>query len=197
MWQPHISNQLQSGRSQTYRSMERQKVLVILTQTRSGSSFTGEVFAAATKSIYFYEPLYPFGHSCKPYSNEKQAVLKQLLQCKFTGLNHLYNDGFNKSNYTDGAKCKDHGLCFTGASPGLVNRYHEFCTGKRGTFQPKSKECGYPLKGDILENMCNKSQLLITKIVRLCSVRELEDVYEFLTASGKNVFVLHLVRDLR
>lgn len=175
----------------------RQKILIIFTQTRSGSSFAGEIFAATRQSLYLYEPLYPFGLDCIPFKVSKQALLGNLLSCDFKNLRNIYSAGFNKSHWTDGAQCENHGICFSDASSGLLKSYSKKCNNGSLRFQPTSTTCGYPLREDILKNICELSSLIVTKVTRLCTIAEIEDLYVRLKRNKKDVYIVHLVRDLR
>lgn len=184
-----------SSRSDT---AKRQKILIILTQIRSGSSFAGEIFAASNDSLYFYEPLIPFGDRCD-FQEGKEALLKQLLSCDLSNLKNLYSYGFNVSKRPDSCRCMKNGFCFAKASTGLLDSYAQICNNSgTQTFDEKSKLCGYPLKPEIISKLCEAKNLIITKLTRICSMEELEKVYRHLEASQKRqVYVLHLVRDLR
>lgn len=173
----------------------RQKVLIILTQTRCGSSFTGEVFAATNHSMYMYEPLYPFGLDCTAgiAKIRKLRLLKKILSCNFTNLDETYKYGFDLSGWKDGALCRKNGFCFTGASVGLENSYQKACK----QLKPYMKDCRYPMRDGILRHVCENSRLIISKVTRVCSVEDLEGIYRHLKRMKKDTYVIHLVRDLR
>jgi len=59
-------------------------LLVVSSNPRSGSSFTGELLSAAPQSSFFFEPLWHFVDTQhNPSLEEKRSLLLNLLQCNF------------------------------------------------------------------------------------------------------------------
>lgn len=186
------------------RDGSKQKVVILMTQCRSGSSFTGEIFSASDGTMYLYEPLLPYGMDCTVLEDRKFAFLSRILNCNFTGLQPEYNIGFSTSHQPDYGDCVSKGFCFPDASIGLLKGYAATCSrimnaksSRNMAFNPKSAECGFPLRDEILHQQCLNAPVVFTKITRACSLDQLQPVYDSLTKNGRNVYVIHLVRDPR
>ena len=179
----------------------RQKVVIVMTQCRSGSSFVGETLAASSSSMYLYEPLFSYGMNCHESENRKEELLVRLLNCNFTGLKEEYDLGFKISGFPDYGRCKKNEYCFAKDSLGLLKGYARTCNRMMNKtfewFKPESRDCGYPLKDYILHEQCKTSEMIVTKVTRICSLDQIERVYSSLTRNGKDVHVIHLVRDPR
>ena len=180
----------------------RQKVVIVMTQCRSGSSFVGETLASSSSSMYLYEPLFSYGMNCHKSESLKEELLVRLLNCNFTGLKEEHNLGFNISGFPDYGQCKKNEYCFAKDSLGLLKGYAKTCNRMMNKtsewkFKPESRDCGYPLKDYILHEQCKTSEMIVTKVTRICSLDQIERVYSSLTRNGKDVHVIHLVRDPR
>ena len=62
----------------------KQKVIIITTFMRSGSTFLGELFNLHPNTFYQFEPLHPFyRYGCSKQLDQKYASLVSKLRCKF------------------------------------------------------------------------------------------------------------------
>nr|XP_039274073.1 carbohydrate sulfotransferase 5-like [Styela clava] len=68
---------------------------------------------------------------------------------------------------------------------------------RRQNINDNSEPCGFPLRENYLSQICEESDIRVFKILRICSLRMLDEVYSYLETKGYNVFVIHLVRDPR
>lgn len=69
----------------------------MVTQTRSGSSFVGEIFNQNPGVGYFYEPLYPFGQ-CSRQVNGVGDYFPLAIRHNFTAIQNLYKKAFSESS---------------------------------------------------------------------------------------------------
>lgn len=82
--------------------LRKRKVLILLTQMRSGSSVIGELFNQKHGVPYFYEPVYPFGETpCKSQWQNRTQVVESIAHCRLENLKSLYAEGFNRSQRPD------------------------------------------------------------------------------------------------
>lgn len=189
--------------NQTAKKTVPQKVVILITQFRSDSSFAEQVLSANKGTMYLSEPLLPFGIDCKAIQDQKLALLSRILSCNFNNLQREYDAGFKQSHFQNAGECASKGYCLPHASFGLLKGYTAVCNWiyyRRTTvteFNPKSPSCGFPLKEYILNEQCLNSKLISTKVTRVCSIKELQTVYDFLTSAGREVYVIHFVRDPR
>nr|XP_039262174.1 carbohydrate sulfotransferase 3-like [Styela clava] len=187
------------------------KIVFILTNQRSGSSFFGDLFNHNGKAFYLFEPLLPFRPSCENEEVQLQ-VLKNISLCNFKNLTEKYTEAFltqTRSSEPAGL-CGKQGVCFSMNHAPALNRYASLCNATRskklGTysartqsrlFDPKSHFCGFPLKTELWSQICRQAELLAFKIIRVCSLASFKDIARHLTQKGYDVHIIELVRDPR
>lgn len=83
--------------------LKRRKVVILLTQMRSGSSVIGELFNQKIGVPYFYEPVYPFGEiPCTAQWRNRTQVIENIAHCRLDRLTALYTEAFERTHRTDG-----------------------------------------------------------------------------------------------
>ena len=158
--------------------------VMIVTQMRSGSTITGELFNINDDFAYFFEPLFPVRRQIKfvntssvIYKNVKVPLAK-LLRCNFRNLPHQWwnatSIGSMKTRCEKRRFLHDSPLC-----------KHPKPT---GAFLP-------PSFGVMLEEMCRRKKHLALKTIRVEDLNFLKDVVE--DATELNIKIIHLVRDPR
>ena len=80
----------------------RRKVVIILTQRRSGSSVLGELFNQKLGVPFFYEPVFPFGElPCEGQWENRTQVVTYIANCNFDRLKALYTAAFERTKRDD------------------------------------------------------------------------------------------------
>lgn len=176
-------------------------IVVVVTNSRSGSTFLGEILKQNPETFYLFEPLLPYTAKCNVLKTDRLETLERMLRCDFN-VSRQYQYAFSITNYTDQhAKCMNHTICFTTFDQKLLGQYSNLCSKKYGLeyekFNPQSELCGYPLQTDLLTEMCKSSNTIAYKLIRLCSIESIEEIYRKLTKAGHDVYVIHLLRDPR
>lgn len=148
--------------------------ILILTTTRSGSSFLGEIFNSRSDVFYLFEPLW---HLNEIYT-EYVKVLKALFNCELVVLRkYLTQNFFFKRNYSK-ALCKPGKTCIYG-----LNGDRKYtCDGLK---------C-QPLNLDIASLYCQTFDTVVIKTVR---IRNKTQALELMTQF--DIKIIHLVRDPR
>lgn len=190
--------------------------VLIMTNPRSGSTYLGQFFNQNPDAYYLFEPLFPYTTHCSVLGAERIEYLSKMFQCDFSSQLADYRHAFNITKFTDKySMCLSKNLCFPSRHQAILNRYAEECifesipssarvhlnqtseNKKVVRFSPKSPKCGYPLNLTMIGKVCQKSDLVATKVIRLCTIESVEPLYWNLTLSGYDVLVIHLVRDPR
>ena len=170
----------------------RRKVILLLSNKRSGTSFAGHLFYENPRIFYLFEPLFPFTRSCDVLQEERISCLHHLLQCEFEHLNTQYQHAFRVTNHSDMfAMCLPHNLCFSERHERLLMKYKGKCLAKHSL-----EECRFPLKSEILSTTCRASPIVAYKVIRMCEFSNMQNVLENLKASI-DIKVVHLIRDPR
>nr|XP_039273948.1 carbohydrate sulfotransferase 1-like [Styela clava] len=190
--------------------MQKKTVVLLIANQRSGSTFVGEIFNQNPKAFYLFEPLFPFTKQCKYLEIERVDLLNDFLQCNFDNLKQAYLKAFARTKFTDkDAECMKNNICFETSHQPLLKNYAKICEyGKDENvdkqtqdgnlkFDPESPACGYPLNTTILGQICKTSDIVAYKIIRLCTIENIELIYKTLQDKGVKLFVVHLVRDPR
>ncbi|XP_039262196.2 carbohydrate sulfotransferase 3-like [Styela clava] len=185
------------------------KIVFILTNQRSGSSFFGDLFNHNEKAFYMFEPLLPFLPSCENEEVQLQ-VLKNISLCNYKNLTEKYTEAFlTQTRSSKPAElCGKEGVCFSGNLEPALNRYASLCyatrskkLGRRSTqsrlFDRRSAVCGFPLNMELWSQVCRQAELLAFKIIRVCSLASFKDIARHLTQKGYDVHIIELVRDPR
>lgn len=195
-------NENHEGRINSGRTSPKkeQKVVILMTQHKSGNSLIEEFFAMGDKSMILDRPLFPYGMNCSSQRERKVTFLGQLLSCNFTNLQTLYAAGFKLSGIEDVAKCVENGLCYAGKE--LLQGYTKLCrrvqkNSSVSSDNPTSSACGFPLKERILQEQCRNATVLFAKVTGICDIDQLQDVYDILMKKGIETYIIHLVRDPR
>jgi len=170
----------------------RKKVILLLSNKRSGTSFAGHLFYENPTIFYLFEPLFPFTRSCEVLQQERVNFLRQILHCEFENLQKQYQNAFLVTNHSDEyAMCLQHNLCFSERHERLLLRYKRNCLSK---YTPD--ECDFPLKGEILSETCRASPIVAYKVIRMCDFTILQRVFENMHQSI-DLKIIHLIRDPR
>ncbi|AOC55233.1 hypothetical protein LCDVSa149L [Lymphocystis disease virus 3] len=155
-----------------YKIKSNNKIL-ILTTTRSGSSFLGEIFNSQNNVFYLFEPLWHLNNFGKEYVR----ILKNLFACKITVLRkYLTQNFFFKRNYSK-ALCKPDRTC----SYSLKGDQKYACEGLK---------CK-PLDLDDASVYCREFDTVVIKTVRI------RNKTQALQLINSDVKIIHLVRDPR
>ncbi len=158
--------------------------VIILTQMRSGSSFTGEIFNKNDEFFYLFEPL----HNLEPKfdanrTNENMETfikrpLRDFLQCNFKNLPvPWWSEGvmaFHQCNYAKPIQASP--LCL---------------------FQiEKNRWLGRNISNstDTLESLCRSKKHVALKTIRIRDINYLKDL---ITDASMDTKIIHLVRDPR
>ena len=175
------------------------RVVIILTNYRSGSSFFGELLNQHPDVFYFFEPLLLLKNDCD--ENKlllKLDILKAVSQCVIPDYAQLHrnltlkhdNVELNRNVYV----CTKRKFCFAPFTKELCEERH--CPKPRG-FNKSSmdcwKHCGV-INVNSVENDCRRKKFSAVKIIRLCDIESLKPLVD---DAKLDVKVLHLIRDPR
>ena len=172
------------------------KVIILLSNKRSGTTFAGHLLSENPDVFYLFEPLFPFSRECDVLKKERVNLLQQLINCDLHNLHKEYQNAFQVTKHSDEyAQCLPHNLCFSERHQQLLRKYKIKCGNGKAAVQSK---CGFPLKSRILSEICGSSPIVAYKILRVCNFSTLHDLFK----SVKNnlniqLKVLHLIRDPR
>ena len=159
--------------------------VIIVTQMRSGSSFTGELFNRNRDFVYFYEPLYDLRHMISGKNSDLETYLKlplrNLFRCDFKNMPVAWWKPKSGSSRQD---C-EFSLAFQESA---LFCYH-------GNKMKKYKPLSYvPDNITKLEQLCNSKKHIAIKTIRIEDLNYLKDIIE---DASLNVKIIHLVRDPR
>lgn len=175
------------------------KKLLIFTNKRSGSSFMGEYFNRNNKAFYLFEPLFPFTRSCDVLKTERVETLTKIMQCKLVEIEEDYVEAFaiTKHNPNDCLTC---GICMYNRHVGIAKFYMRESNLKSLAYLPLSK-CPFHLNLDVVSSLCKNASVDVVKILRICSMQTLEQMYAKLFYAEPNLYdkvgMIHLIRDPR
>uniref|UniRef100_H2XJN5 Sulfotransferase n=1 Tax=Ciona intestinalis TaxID=7719 RepID=H2XJN5_CIOIN len=182
-----VKNQTPYGKRVS--SYSRQKVVILFTTKRSGSTFLGEVFNQNPEAFYLFEPLFPFTRTCDLLREERINALRQFTECNFKNISEIYKNAFTVLEHTDKyAQCLKNNICFEERHLPLLARYESACQ------QSNYSNCQLPLKPTIISAICSKSKLVVYKILRVC---ELQNLAHLIKTEDLDIRIVHLVRDPR
>lgn len=185
---------------------KKKTVVILVANQRTGSTFLGEIFNKNPSVFYLFEPLLPYSKHCDILQRERIDLFSDLLQCRFENIKNAYEHAFNISRFSDNsAECLKHNLCFDINHQPLLRKYRAECEHlsdpskmmEYKEFQADSIDCGFPLRSSILSKLCKKSDFIVHKVLRLCSLESLQNLHSRLTKAEYKVYILHLVRDPR
>ena len=162
--------------------------VIIVTQMRSGSSFTGELFNRNDDFIYYFEPLIGFANPFfenRTSSNAREFIelpVKHLLQCNHKEIPEWWNSNFKLASQqcVSSRAIQSTSLC----------KFDD----KRGIFIPASAWVPPATNIPILETACKSKRNIALKTVRVENINYLEKVVKDFSM---NVKIIHLVRDPR
>ncbi|XP_072028502.1 LOW QUALITY PROTEIN: carbohydrate sulfotransferase 1-like, partial [Amphiura filiformis] len=166
--------------------------VIIVTQIRSGSSFTGELFNSNDDYVYFFEPLYDFRKQIERLDETKKNIrkiiettLRDLLKCKFKNMSSNWRN-WNRA----------------------VGPIHQCAMSKAiqssslCKFNDKEKK-HRPVPGtllrdisivSLLEKVCTSKNYVAIKTIRVADINDLKNL---ISDSSMNIKLIHLVRDPR
>lgn len=185
-----------------------QKVIILLSNQRSGSTFLGEIFGQNRDAFYLYEPLFPFTPNCQVLQHQRLEALERMMKCNFNKNIETFTMAKSVTKFGDsGSKCITNGVCFARRSGLLLDKYAKLCKDmeevKRNLtsdanfkFQGHIK-CGVPLTPQMISSICLSSNIVAFKVLRVCSLSEIDEIYKRFKAEGKQLYVIHLLRDPR
>lgn len=159
--------------------------VLLLTEYRSGSTFSAELFNKNPKAFYYFEPLFAISKDGNGKENqilkEKSGLyLKNLLNCNMPDLKQVYNH--KKGNEHLSANCWDENFCWRSRSDRLrkfpfCGRPEEVNGGQPVPVFPERKAlntCG-PVNLALAEKECSESDIVVTKTIRFPVLEYLED----------------------
>lgn len=175
------------------------KMVVLVTNQRSGSSFVGNLFNLNKDVFYFFEPFWPrvdlFNHSWNQEDARRVSILQTFSTCNFHtefGQSLLKNVSTGKMQW------------LRAGSQVLT----QSCRGiwLRGP-QRRCLVC-HPLDPSTVTTVCLSRKVFVAKVIRLSNMKILEHVYEDWMVGNDvaalkgahqpaTLHVLHLVRDPR
>ncbi|XP_072013623.1 carbohydrate sulfotransferase 1-like [Amphiura filiformis] len=181
-WTLTTSNMTSHKTNSTVPPHEKPLRVIIVTQMRSGSSFTGELFNRNDDFFYLFEPLSDLAPKFFENRTTEHAYtyierpLSDFVQCNFRDPWWSIN-GFNsKRQCTFSTQIQTSPLCHFNKAMGYLPLFEKMN------------------HNHILENLCNNKQYAAMKVVRLEHINYLENI---LKNVSMNVKIIHLVRDPR
>ncbi|XP_039272669.2 carbohydrate sulfotransferase 1-like [Styela clava] len=173
-----------------------QKIVILYGNQRSGSTFMGEMFNKNTNAFYLYEPLFPYTPHCHFFNEERLETLKKMMNCQFSDSASAFKLARNFTKASDTVSgCVINNACFASRSDALSIRYKQFC--KSSTFLSIAQKCEFPLRADVISTICSQTEVVAFKVLRICSLKDIEEIYKDFKKRGKDVYVIHLLRDPR
>ncbi|XP_039262089.2 carbohydrate sulfotransferase 1-like [Styela clava] len=183
------------------------KVVILLSNQRSGSSFVGEFFARFNRGFYLYEPLLPYGTDCDQLNSERLEYLQKISQCDFSTLKSSYRYAYATNHIQSHHECLSAQVCSPPRHKTILQRYSKLCQNFSNHSISQAKPpivetikrgpCGLPLNLTIWSSLCHSADIVALKVLRICTVPSLEGIVETLTNYGNEVYVIELVRDPR
>nr|XP_002127553.1 carbohydrate sulfotransferase 1 isoform X1 [Ciona intestinalis] len=176
----------------------QKKVVIILTNFRSGSSFFSEFLNQHPDVFYSFEPLIPVSHRdlCNENIPLKRKILSDMAQCIVPAwlqmysklpktLRHIYNRNIES--------CVRKRFCFAPFTAELCTDEH--CVKSNTTTKPFDcwADCGV-YNQNLVENTCRRKKMTAIKLIRLCDINVLK---ELVTDYNLDLKVVHLLRDPR
>ncbi|CAK8680172.1 unnamed protein product [Clavelina lepadiformis] len=167
--------------------------VILLTHTRSGSSFVGEIFNQKRGVAYFYEPLFPFGTCPRTSSNLAEEYFPNALRLNFSSAWDSYIKGNKLSRRNEQeASCVNRGVCFASCTKCslFLSRDSNICR------NPKNGGHACPGKLNMikLSEHVAKVDLMAFKVVYMCDISWIQPLLNDPTV---NLKIIHLVRDPR
>jgi len=177
-----------------------------VTEYRSGSSFIGETFNKNSNLFYLFEPLVLTTYSefgKKPWEMNvaaSQKLIKEyFVDCKLPNPNEILTDEqyarAKKARVGVWNDCKRQNLCFEyrqdvfGQQPLCTEAYLQ----ENAMGVSYHRECG-PVKLDVAQELCQKSDATTAKVIRLERLSELKEIVQ---KYAKDLKIMYYVRDPR
>lgn len=199
------------------------KVIFIFSNQRSGSTFLGDFFNNNPSIFYLYEPLFPFGFYCDEGVENRMKALGDMSKCDFRQVSKAYREAIQIDGLVvnDRSGCIKKNLCYDDKSQTIINRYASFCnkvsngeltleisdyddfnvwtSEKRTSPRSDTFNCrkSAPYNLTMVSGLCAASTAVVYKILRVCDLSFMEDIFDMLQKKNKEVYVIHLVRDPR
>ena len=177
---------------------KKQKLVLLFSNKRSGSSFVGQFFDKNPNTFYLFEPLFPFTRNCDVLVQKRVEVLKQMLNCQFQGIQSEYEKAFKITRHSDQfAKCIENNLCFSERNQQLLERYNKTCQQNHKNYL-KKQGCKPFHDSEVLSKICRNSSVVAFKILRICDISTLDAlINDNAIRSNADLKIIHLVRDPR
>ncbi|XP_072029898.1 carbohydrate sulfotransferase 1-like [Amphiura filiformis] len=161
--------------------------VIIVTQMRSGSSFTGELFNRNDDFVYYFEPLYEMRHKIQGKNANFDRFLRlpllNLMKCDFRNMPINWWRPRSRIPRND---CR-YSRAFQMST--------SFCQLNRTIPSLRYNPVRHvPDNVTKLENMCNRKKYVAIKTIRVVNISYLRDVVE---DPALDVRIIHLVRDPR
>lgn len=175
------------------------KVVIILTNYRSGSSFFGELINQHPDVFYFFEPLLLLKNDCDPKKiSLKQDILKAVSQCIIPDYEELHKNLTLANDNVESSRnvyvCTKRKFCFAPFTKELCEGRH--CPKPYGFNKSNIdcwKDCGV-ININAVSNECRRKKYSAIKIIRICDINSLQPLVDDLKLDLR---VLHLIRDPR
>lgn len=176
---------------------KQKRAVIIITNHRSGSSFFGELFNQHPDAFYLFEPLFPLSNSsqCELRRNMKMKILQEFVQCSLPDWTPVYKDISVKELFARRRNlraCRTNGMCFRPNTKELCEDTHCPRTSHESV-KSCFDECG-AINRRLVENVCRRKSLVALKVIRVCDIRDMEEIVSALPVDIK---ILHLLRDPR
>lgn len=170
------------------------KVILLVTNKRSGSSFVGEMFMRNPKAYYLFEPLFPYTRECHLLQKERIETLEKFSRCQFDDVRQEYAKVFNWTHKEDTyAKCKRFNVCFLHRNPTLIAAYNQNVP---KTKQLVSLDFAKAFDGTVLSKLCSSSDFTVFKVLRTCQMSSFIHLIKG-ELPGYTFKIIHLLRDPR
>jgi len=175
------------------------KVIIILTNHRSGSSFFGELFNQHPDVFYSFEPLIGTSRGLTCEHEEAQIeIIKKMSQCIIPDWLKTYSEiGISRREIWKTRNlyiCAMKNFCFFHFTKELCEPKH--CPKSKKILRRSSSDCSRDcgkININLVENECRKKSMVVLKLIRFCGLNSLK----FLDDLGLDFKIIHLVRDPR
>lgn len=173
---------------------KKQKLVILYSNQRSGSSFMGELFNRNLQAFYVFEPLFPYTPHCEFLNSERIEALERMLDCDFSQNENFFRAALRITNTSTGIQCVQNNVCFVTRSQSLRRLSRQMCLTEN---KFPTKPCHPVLNHLSISKLCIASDVVAFKVLRVCSLRDIDELYKRLSNQGKELYVVHLVRDPR
>ncbi|XP_072022407.1 carbohydrate sulfotransferase 1-like [Amphiura filiformis] len=169
---------------------ERPLKVIIVTQIRSGSSFTGELFNSNDDFMYIFEPLFDFRKQIdETKTNHRKIIetpLRDLLQCDFKNMSNDWKN-WNPASFGPRQQCE--------MSKSI--KFSSLCNYSviENMYRPIPEDFLRDIsRVSVLEDICKSNKYVAIKTIRVYDINDLKNL---INDSSVNIKLIHLVRDPR